>query len=475
MRHLSTCLTAACCSSPPVGAMPGTAATLPRSASISPGRRHATRSPSSACCRSPTTGSPRRRPHPDRAAGQPLRRGHAPNAAGTPIDPARVEPADGFSPGSMLLAHVPAPTSPAGAAPVTDVGGPRNATPRSSSSTPGPGSAGRTGPNSTRAPPTPRRRMLIVRPAKNFLEGHRYAVALRRLEDAAGEPAARVAGASPRSSRRARTAGPTFVRGGRAGRRFGDLARARGGTRGLHLAWDFTVASEQGIAGPRAAMRDEALGRSARRRAALHGHHRHRSPPSRQRGARGSRGEFPVPQLPRPATAARHRLQLRSRRTATAVSRHARPRSSCARSRVRRSSAPRDPSLYGHGLLGSPRGDGIAHAPMAGEHDFMFCATDWIGMAEEDIANATRSRGPLEVRTVADRLQQSLLDFVFLGRLMITRTASRATRRSRTTAQPADRRGPSSSSTATARAASRAARSSPSRRTYAAACSAWPA
>ena len=45
------------------------------------------------------------------------------NTAGTPIDPAQWNTADGFSPGSMLLAHVPGiDLAKTGAAPVTDVG-----------------------------------------------------------------------------------------------------------------------------------------------------------------------------------------------------------------------------------------------------------------------------------------------------------------------------------------------------------------
>jgi hypothetical protein len=56
---------------------------------------------------------------------------------------------------------------------------------------------------------------------------------------------------------------------------------------------------------------------------------------------------------------------------------------------------------------------------MANEHNFVYCATKWIGLSEEDIGNAVSvlrdlSRFP----TIADRLQQGILDTLFLGRLM---------------------------------------------------------
>src|SRR5207249_5788063 len=57
---------------------------------------------------------------------------------------------------------------------------------------------------------------------------------------------------------------------------------------------------------------------------------------------------------------------------------------------------------------------------MANEHDFVFCATRWIGLSEEDIANAVSVLGDLSrFPSIADRLQQGILDTLFLGRLMI--------------------------------------------------------
>jgi hypothetical protein len=77
-------------------------------------------------------------------------------------------------------------------------------------------------------------------------------------------------------------------------------------------------------------------------------------------------------------------------------------------------------SLYGHGLLGSQdEVNGSLVRKMSQTYNVAYCATNWIGLAEEDIFNAVQiltdlSRFP----SLADRLQQGFLNFLFLGRLM---------------------------------------------------------
>jgi len=57
---------------------------------------------------------------------------------------------------------------------------------------------------------------------------------------------------------------------------------------------------------------------------------------------------------------------------------------------------------------------------MANEHNFVFCATDWIGMAMTDIPNAATILVDLSnFPTLTDRLQQAVLNQLFLARLMI--------------------------------------------------------
>ena len=106
------------------------------------------------------------------------------------------------------------------------------------------------------------------------------------------------------------------------------------------------------------------------------------------------------------------------------------------------------PSLYGHGLLGS-RGE-VNQGQLRDfglEHNFIFCAADWIGMSCADLPDTDpspdaiaeflekSSRGQLpncDYQTIvtiledmsnfpklADRVQQGLVNFLYLGRLMI--------------------------------------------------------
>ena len=71
-------------------------------------------------------------------------------------------------------------------------------------------------------------------------------------------------------------------------------------------------------------------------------------------------------------------------------------------------------------MLGSEREVAAGNVrDMANEHNFVFCATKWIGLSEEDIGNAVSALGDLSrFPTIADRLQQGILDTLFLGRLM---------------------------------------------------------
>jgi hypothetical protein len=345
------------------------------------------------------------------------------NAAGKAIDPAAWNLSDGFSPGSMLLAHVPRlDLSVTGAAPVTDVG---RSLKRDAPIVIVDTRTGERWPywaeldaNAT----DPARQALIIRPAKNFLEGHRYAVALRNLKDASGSPIAapetftRLAG-SPLPGD-----DPLAGRQTALHRTLQDLARAGVNSKNLYLAWDFTIAGEQGLAGPVLRMRDEALGRL-----------RGRSPkftvtsvtdftPEQDTNvAREVKGEFLVPnylsQAGGPPGSVLNRDAYGGPKQ-LGDELHAQFQCEIPRAAFTR---PARPSLYGHGLLGritEVRASNVR--AMAGEHDFAFCATAWIGMAEEDIPNVGVVFADFShFDSVTDRLQQSLLNFVFLGRAMI--------------------------------------------------------
>jgi hypothetical protein len=88
---------------------------------------------------------------------------------------------------------------------------------------------------------------------------------------------------------------------------------------------------------------------------------------------------------------------------------------------VRNDATDARPALYGHGLLGeASEVDLPPQRAMAESHDFIYCATDWKGMATEDVPNVGTILNDLSnFPTLTDRLQQGILNFLYLGRLMI--------------------------------------------------------
>lgn len=75
---------------------------------------------------------------------------------------------------------------------------------------------------------------------------------------------------------------------------------------------------------------------------------------------------------------------------------------------------------YGHGLLGDHKEIDAGNVrAMSNEHNVVHCATKWAGMSEDDVANAAATLGEFSnFNTMADRLQQGVLNQIFLGRLM---------------------------------------------------------
>ena len=96
-------------------------------------------------------------------------------------------------------------------------------------------------------------------------------------------------------------------------------------------------------------------------------------------------------------------------------------------------------------------------------HDIVQCATDEIGMSESDIPSVVQALQNLSAfPKITDRLQQGLLDELYLGRAMISPsgfTTNAAFHQDGTAGHAVGARTPATSTTtATARAASWAAR-----------------
>ncbi|HVO22072.1 MAG TPA: hypothetical protein VMW56_00425 [Candidatus Margulisiibacteriota bacterium] len=258
---------------------------------------------------------------------------------------------------------------------------------------------------------------LIVRPAINFTDGHHYIVAVRNLVDGAGNPLAPSPAFAAYRDATCTTDAAFESRRAAMEKIFKTLQKAGIERSTLQLAWDFTVASTLSNAGRMLHIRDDAfkaLGKNAPN-FTVTSVQENPSPQFRRR----IQGTFEVPLYLTGDGSPGQRfalgadgLPVRQAQPFTATFTCNLPNSSI--------SGPARMSLYGHGLLGDQSEvNGRLVRPMAATYNVAYCATDWIGMAEEDIGNAIDVLQDLShFATLADRLQQGLLNFLFLGRLM---------------------------------------------------------
>jgi hypothetical protein len=339
------------------------------------------------------------------------------NTAGTPLDAVELNHADGFSPGAAVLLWMPTvDLGLSGVPSLTDLGR----------------SLADDSPvvvidavNGRRWPvwveldmnSAPANRALIVRPATNFLEHHRYVVAVRGLVDGGGAtlpPSPAFAAYRDGTC----TTDPTFeARRAHMESVFRSLARA-GIERGdLQLAWDFTVASKQSLAGRLLKMRDDAFRFLGSRAPNFTITSVQENPAAEFR--RRIRGTFEVPLYMTGGGGPGQRLALDA---AGRPVRQAAPFVATFTCNLPQHDPPTPArmSLYGHGLLGDQgEVNGSLVRRMSATYNVAYCATDWIGMADEDVGNAIAVLNDLSrFPTLADRLQQGLLNNLVLGRLM---------------------------------------------------------
>ena len=327
------------------------------------------------------------------------------NREGVAIDPLELNRSDGFSPGTMIVTRVPGiDLARTGAPPLGDLARSLEAD----------------SPMVIVDADTDEDRALMLRPGVNFEEGHRYVVALRRLRDDAGAtiPANPVFATY-------RDAVPTDVAHVEARRPamedvFATLAEAGVARDDLHLAWDFTVASERNLSERLLHLRDDAfadLG-SAAPTFTVTGVEE-LAPEQDEHIARRVEGTFEVP-LYLTGTGAPGSTFSWGEGGLPERNGSITARFSCRIPRAASATSPARISLYGHGLLGSRTEVNAGNVrAFANEHDIVFCATDWIGMASEDIGTAVGILQDMSrFAQLADRVQQGILDTLFLGRLM---------------------------------------------------------
>lgn len=263
-------------------------------------------------------------------------------------------------------------------------------------------------------------RALVVRPARNFVDGHTYAVGIGQMRDAAGAAITAPSGFRifrddlPSDSRR--------VNEERVRAEFAiDQVAAAGLDREtLHMAWTFTVASTRNLAERQVHMRDETLGGFAGQTAGDFTVTKVEPRPDDQ--TTRVEGTFEVPSYLTDDGKPGARLNLGSDHLPERTGTYTAPFVCTVPDSAR--TTPARASLYGHGLLGTggQANSGYVRA-VAREHNVVFCGTDYIGMADDDIAppsfNIIQIISDLsKFPQLPDRNQQGLLNFQVLGRLM---------------------------------------------------------
>jgi hypothetical protein len=266
---------------------------------------------------------------------------------------------------------------------------------------------------------------LMIHPAINFRPSTRYVVALRHvvLDDGAD------AKPSPAfAAYRDGTAPATDARTVHMNHLFHQLGRAGIDRKSLYLAWDFTTASTLNTTGRLRSMRDNAF-HSLGDNNLADGKVQGQAPNFRvnkvtdnpnDKIAEEIQGRFSVPCYIVPHCVPTGKFLLRPGLYGTPeripTMQHA--KFICIVPKV---SGLLRPSLYGHGLFGGADEVEAGNVEtMAYDHHMLECATNWFGMATQDVPNAVADMADLSnFDTLVDRVQQGELDFLFLARVMI--------------------------------------------------------
>ena len=365
------------------------------------------------------------------------------NKQGVPMDPAEWNRNDGFSPSQMLLAQVPGIDLVQSGAPLlgdlTRSQAPDSPIVVIRAST---GEQHLVFTELDANTEDPLEQALIIRPMEQFERGERYIVALRNLQNTAGEtlPAPEVFAAFRDSTL---TDNPAIEQRRESMEAiFAELADAGIERQSLYLAWDFNVASVENITGRMLHIRDEAfadLGNAAPQFTVEEIIDFGDCPPlvnceQNEYISRRITGTYTVPNFLDSDeggagsafyyAAEGDELPSRMNGDNTLQARFICqvPRSVAEDFGAAPKAAAR-PSLYGHGLLGSAgeveRGTGANINIMADTYQMMFCATDWIGFSSQDVGAAIAALQDFSlIRPVFDRQQQGFLNFMYLARLL---------------------------------------------------------
>jgi hypothetical protein len=280
----------------------------------------------------------------------------------------------------------------------------------------------------------PENTTLLIHPGENLKYGHTYAVAMRRLKDADGNTLeAPDWFQSLRDGKRAK--GFSGSEQARYDHIFKVLKNAGIRRGGLYEAWDFTVGSRKSLTKDMTQIRNAAfrgLGDDNLADEQVAGHAPRFSVDSVENNpepgiARHSEGTSKVPCYLKADGCPTGSTFNRTSSDRYAPPKHsagnvAEPRFWCVVPTAASAANPARGSLYGHGLLGE--GSQVfsdSQEALAREHNFIICATDWWGMSENDVSYDIQALSDLnKFQPVVDRLQQGVLNTLFLSRLMRT-------------------------------------------------------
>jgi hypothetical protein len=293
-------------------------------------------------------------------------------------------------------------------------------------------------------------RNLLIRPGVNYLEGHRYIVALRNLRTSAGKLLEAPAGFRIFRDRQRSSQG--FVNRRRAHMEsiFRALAKAHIARKGLYAAWDFTIASERSLSERMLHIRNDAFAQLGdkdladgkvtgtapafavtkvtdfTRCTAPEGE---KCPDGTDRDLmRQVEGTFDVPcYLNQDGCPPGASFTFDAKGLPTQIAGNVEKAPFVCNVPFAAVGSGGTvallPALYGHGLfgdIGEARRSRNVHQ-LGDENAVLVCATDFKGMSDEDEAAAIPALLDLsKFPPLVDRLQQGLLNFTFLGRLLRT-------------------------------------------------------
>ncbi|HVV74466.1 MAG TPA: hypothetical protein VHC43_00400 [Mycobacteriales bacterium] len=304
---------------------------------------------------------------------------------------------------------------------------------------------------------------LMIHPAMNLIDGHRYVVGLRHLVTDNGQTAKQSSAfATYVNDYRTHTTGGD-ARATHMDGVFDDLKEAgwnvSSNPKDLYLAWDFTTASSQNVAGRLLAIRDDAFEQLGETKAQIDaGKVAGRAPSftisnvhnytakENANIARQINGSFTVPcyivpscsvpvkcenlpdspfdDCPTPGVFAyKDPTDPDSEPTQAPGNQTYQAAFTCNVGRHGfHSGRMYRPAEYGHGLFGGrSEVNSSPQTEMADREGMLYCAVNWFGFANADVPNAILALSNLSVFPIlADRTEQGELNFLYLARLMIS-------------------------------------------------------